>query len=412
MFVVLVIGLALMRESHEQPGATIEQNFVSWLVANTTRQSPAAPLALVEINDASLAGEHPWPWSPLDYALFLEAVLNFKPDVVGIEPPLEWNLKELPPDAQQKFPQYEKILHDRILRAPKILLGAELGFPEDPDIIPPLQPVPVFKTENLTGSVNAIPEFTSIEREPREDLRLAASLGFTNLPASENGVSRAPLLFRYRGQVVPSFVLQGLMLWFKVTLDEVKINIGSQITLGDKAKVPIDSAGSMLIDWKSPLTRVSFDDLLLAVQQAESKQKPVVAPEVVRGRFALLARTDAGVRTFDLPIGRKGSPGELFAAAIATVQNGHFIHRVGIWFDACVILFLMIWSWPLHRWRRRNGVIATAVLLIVYLMIGLAVFNAKLITVPLVLPAGLAVIVMIFRLLAPRDLPRVSATKA
>src|SRR5438128_9351709 len=64
MLIVLVVGLLLMRESRQNPGAMIENDYVDWLAANTTRNAIAAPLTLVEINDSSLADKHPWPWSP------------------------------------------------------------------------------------------------------------------------------------------------------------------------------------------------------------------------------------------------------------------------------------------------------------------------------------------------------------
>jgi CHASE2 domain-containing sensor protein len=150
MLLVLLFGLVLMRESRESPGLDLEESFVNWLAANTERHVPNAPLALVEINDSSLTADYPWPWTPLEYATFLDTVLQFQPGVIAIEPVLEWDEKKLPPDAQLRHPQYEKILHDRILLAPKILLGAMLGFPEDPDIVPPVQAVPVLR--QITGS--------------------------------------------------------------------------------------------------------------------------------------------------------------------------------------------------------------------------------------------------------------------
>ena len=403
MLIVLLVGLVLMRESREQPGARIEEGFVNWLAANTARVMPTPPLALVEINDSSLANGHAWPWSPFDFALFLETALSMQPAVAGIEPALDWDDQMLPPSAKLKLPQYEKILHDRILRAPKILLGAQLGFPEDPDIIPPLQPVLVLR--HIKGAAANIPQFTAIEHEPAEELRLAATLGFTNVPAPSGGglVRRAPLLFAYRGQVVPSFVLQAMMLWLALGPEDVKVDLGSSIDMGGKMSIPIDATGGMLVDFKSPFTRIGFDDLLLAKAQIDANKTPVVAPSDLRDKFVLLARTDVASRTVDLPIARKGSPGELFAAAIATLQNQTFIRRVGTWFDGCVIVLAMLLSWFLYRRPRRLALAITSIGMVAYLLIGLAVFNASLVALPLVLPVGLAVIIVLFRIFAPRD---------
>src|ERR1043166_8583639 len=219
MLLVLLFGLVLMRESRELPGATIEESFINWLAVNTPREVSTAPLALVEIDDSSIGEEHPWPWSPLDYALFLNAVQQFQPSVVAIEPVLEWDEKKLVPDAQAKHAQFKKILHDRLLTTPRVVLGAELGFPEDSDVVPPLQPVPILR--QIKGNIKALPEFTTVDHQPEEELRLSAKLGFTNVP-NTGSVHRAPLLFSYRGQAVPSFVLQALMLWLKLTPEDVK----------------------------------------------------------------------------------------------------------------------------------------------------------------------------------------------
>ena len=403
MLIVLLVGLVLMRESREQPGAGFEEGFVNWLAANTARVMPTPPLVFVEINDSSLANGHSWPWSPFDFALFLETSLAMQPAVVGIEPALEWNEQTLLPAAKMKLPQYEKILHDRILRAPKILLGAQLGVPEDEDIVPPLQPVPVLR--HIKGEAARIPQFSAIEHEPKEELRLASTLGFANVPAPSGGglVQRAPLLFAYRGQVVPSFALQAMMLWLSLAPDDVKVDLGYTIDMGGKMSIPIDATGGMLVDFKSPFTRIGFDDLLLAKAQIDANKTPMISSAELRDKFVLLARTDTASRTVNLPINRHGSPGELFAAAIATMQNQTFIRRIGTWFDGCVIVLAMLLSWFLYRRPRRLALAITSIGVVVYLLIGLAIFNTSLVALPLVLPVGLAVIIVLFRIFAPED---------
>lgn len=401
MLLVLLFGLVLMRESRESPGSDIEEGFVNWLAANTERHAPNAPLALVEINDSSLSSDYPWPWTPLEYATFLDTVLQFQPGVIAIEPVLQWDEKKLPPDAQLRLPQYEKILHDRILLAPKILLGAMLGFPEDPDVVPPVQAVPVLR--QITGSTKEIPEFTTVDRQPKEELRLASTLGFVNVPIGRGPVRRAPMLFSYRGQIVPSFVLQALMLWMKLTPDDVKVEIGSHISLGDKIKVPIDAAGGMLVDFKAPFARISFEDLPWAAQQAEKRHAPVIPLDAIQDKLVLLARTDANSHVINFPIRDKGSSGELFAAAIATLQNGMFIRRVGFSADAITIGVAMLLSWFLSRRTRKFTIAFIFTALASYVLIGLGLFAARLIALPVILPVGLAFLLVLFRLFTPDE---------
>jgi hypothetical protein len=242
-----------------------------------------------------------------------------------------------------------------------------------------------------------------VDREPKEDLRLASTLGFVNMPVGRGPVRRAPLLFSYRGQVVPSFVLQALMLWMKLTPDDVKVDIGSQISLGNKIKVPIDAAGGMLVDFKSPFTHISFEDLPWAAQQAEKRHAPVIPLDAIKDKLVLLARTDANSHVINFPISGKGSSGELFAAAIATVQNGMFIRRVGFYADAATIGVAMLLSWFFSRRSRKFTIAFIFTALAAYVLIGLSIFAARLIALPLILPLGLACLLVLFRLFTPDE---------
>jgi CHASE2 domain len=299
-----------------------------------------------------------------------------------------------------KHPQYEKILHDYLLRAPKVVLGARLGFPEDPDVIPPMQPVPILR--KVHGDRNSVLEFTVVEHQAKEEYRLSPTLGFTNLPISKGVVRRAPLVFRYRGEIVPSFVLQAMMLWLELTPDEIEVDIGSHIALANKVSIPIDALGMMLVDFKSPMERVGYDDLLLAAEQIQIKRKPVVAAELFKDRIVLLARTDSASRRLQFPTGRMGSSGDLFASAIATIQNRAFIHRVPGWADGLLLAGALALC-PLFVRISRQGVIFLSTLLIVgYVLGAMTLFGARLIWMPLLLPAGLLVFMTIYSLFVPR----------
>ncbi len=120
---------------------------------------------------------------------------------------LEWDHANLAQSERQKLPQYERILGDSLLRAPKVLLAADLGWPEDPETIPPIGEAPLLR--NVRGDLRAVPEWTVIEHEPKEELRLASTIGFTNIPESAHTVSSVPLVLRYQGRVVPTSAAPG-----------------------------------------------------------------------------------------------------------------------------------------------------------------------------------------------------------
>ena len=82
MFAVLVLGVLLAREAQGPPLAGIEETFINWLVANSNGEHSRAPVTLVEINDNCLP-YYPLPWSPLNYALFLDGALQFQARVAA-----------------------------------------------------------------------------------------------------------------------------------------------------------------------------------------------------------------------------------------------------------------------------------------------------------------------------------------
>ena len=401
MFAVLVLGLLMLREAQWPPLEGIEETFINWLAANSNEEHAQAPLMLVEINDNCLM-DHPWPWSPLDYASFLDGALQFHARAAAIEPVLAWDPKKLSPSQLLKQPQFEQILHDRILRTPKVELGAQLGFPEDPDVLPPLQPMPVLR--DVRGDMEAVPEFTVIDAEPGEDIRLTTGLGFANVPPSEPAARHAPLVFRYRGQIVPSFVLEGMMLWYGVVPDEVEVRLGSAIRLGNKLAIPVNRAGAMLVDWKQPYDHVGFDDLELAMDQADQLKgghSTAVDPARMKDRLMVLARTDARSQTLLFPTGRMGSAGQLFAAALATAETNAFARPAGRMGSVAVLLLGTALGWAMAA-RGKLWVPPMALGFAAgYLLLCLAVFEAARVALPLTPMLGLAGFAALFRLLAP-----------
>jgi hypothetical protein len=400
IFTVLVLGVLLVREAQAPPLAGIEENFINWLAANSNGEHSGAPVTLVEINDNCMLN-YAWPWSPLNYALFLNAALQFQARAVAIEPVLAWEEKSMATEQALQEPQYEKILHDAILRTPKLALGAELGFPEDPDVLPPMQPLPVLR--NVTGAVEAVPEYTVIEAEPGEDIRLTTALGFCNVPPSEQTARHASMVFRYRGNMVPSFVLEAMMLWYGVTPEEIEVRLGSEIRLGDKLTIPINRAGAMLVDWKQPFDRVGFDDMVLAEDQLEGKHATVIDPATLKDRLLVLSRTDSQSQTLPLGTGRMGSSGEFFAEALATAETGAFARPAGRGGSVLVLLLGLALAW----WIELRGKLVTVPAVIVfaagYLLVCLVVFEATRVALPLTPMMGLTVFVGMFRLLAPGE---------
>ncbi len=398
MILVALVGLVLMRESRQTPIDGLDESFADFLAINSRRTEEPAPVTLVGIDESALK-ERPWPWTPLEFALFFQAAEVFKPAASATSEVLRWDAKQMPPEAARKVQQYQKILREHVLRSSKVLLGAQLGYPADETAPPPVQETPLIR--NVSGDLSAIPEFTAIEAQADEDFRLSSTTGFTNVPQPARYTRTAPLVFRYHGQVVPSFVLQAFLLWEKLTTDDVTLVPGSHIALADRVKIPIDREGRMRIDFGVVRRRCGFEDLILASDQFENGRATLVPAEWLSEKMLLLARTDDAARNVKVAPGRYNAPGELFAAAIGTIQKGSFIRRVPEWFDYGIVAIMVLVARACRRWQKFSTLLILLLATVAYVMLAITFFGYSLVWVPIVLPAGLAIFITLFRLATP-----------
>jgi len=388
MLVVVLLGLLFLREPRLQ---RCEEVFLRWLLKNAQPRDTPPPLTIVEIGREPIPpkeGAEVDPMerflqgaasanSPLEAALFLQAALEFKPVVVAFEPVLKW------PEREK---DQEQIFLDQAMRVPKLLLGAELTATPDPDA--PVAEIPAFP--QVTGKRGDLIEFSGIGRQPDEDVRLIGTLGFLNLPNETAADVHVPLLFQYRGEVIPSFALQAALLWLRVTPAEVKIDIGKYIRL-PHSKIPIRSDGTAVINANAAkrARRFSLNELLLAAQQRQQGKASVHLDEM-RDQI-VLAR---------MPANSLASP-DVFAATIAAIQTNSFVRRVSWIFDCVMILVVAGASVPFRKFSRIDLMLWAIALSAGYCLIALGILSRWSIWLPGFLPLGALWIVVLFSLILP-----------
>src|SRR5438270_10570536 len=305
IIVVLLLGILFLREPRFQHS---EEYFLRWLIRHSQPAAKTVPITIVETGR-----ENPPP--PLETALLLQGILEFKPTVVAIEPVLQWG---------ERGKDREQIFIDQAMRVPKLMLGAELTATPDPDA--PVAEITGFT--RVTGRRGDLPEFSGIEHQPGEDVRILSTLGFINLPEESADDLHVPLLFQYRGEVIPAFALQAALFWMRLTPGEVKIDIGTAITLPNGTKIPIRSDGTLLINPRvvQRARHLTMNELLLAAQQHESGTATALRLQDIRSDL-VLARPESHAA-------------DLFAAAIGSIQTNTFVRRVSWIFD-CVMVVLV-----------------------------------------------------------------------
>lgn len=392
---VFLAGASLMREAAIGRLPRFDETWWAFLARHGTPKTVASKLTLVEITGDTLS-KHAWPWKADDFALFFHAVLPFEPAVLAVEPPLNSGRDA----ASENDSVFEKMLLDHVRRSPKLVLGGLLGVAPDAGAVQDLQPMPVLR--KVRGDLTRVPDFAAVEIWAEETLRLTTQPGWTNVPERNGPRGWCPLVLRYRGQPVPTMVLQLMMHLEKVTLDEVEVVLGSHIALGSSRTIPIDDSGRMLLNVGADFTRVSYDDLLLSREQLDRKEKPVKPAQLFTGRIVMLARTDTEARTVAMPDGRMVTPGEFVATAFATTEIGAFPRRIGSWFDWTLVGIASVLALWIRKWRPSLTILITLLLLMACATGAWWTFQSRQMLLPALLPLGLAVWVLLLRLVARR----------
>jgi len=379
MLVVLLLGILFLREPRLERH---EELFLRWLLKNSEPHGPAASLTVVEIEPAK-EGEVNSPRSganvvsPMELALFLQSALKFQPAVVAFENILKWRETEKDP---------AQIFIDLAMRVPSLLLAAELTATPDPDA--PGPEIPGFT--QVTGKRGDLVEFSGIGRQPSEEMRLIATAGFINLPEEISDGIHVPLLFRYRGEVIPSFAFEAILLWLRVNPGEVSIDLDSHISLPQGREIPIRSDGTLLISPNASrkARRMGMNDLLVAAQARDTEKNPGI--ESLRDQI-VLARTPAN------PL----SPPDVFAATIATIQSSAYVRRVSWIFDCVILLLVAALVTKLRDISRVDLVLGAIAFTAAYCLVALAVVSRWSIWLPGCLPLGAVWLLVLVSIVIP-----------
>src|SRR5207245_946048 len=235
-----------------------------------------------------------------------------------------------------------------------------------------------------------LPAFSWVDHQLGDDVRILSALCIINAPDESADDLHVPLLFQYRGEVIPSFALQAALLWMRLTPGEVKVDIGSAITLPNGTKIPIRSDGTLLVNPRvaQHARHITVNELLLAAQQHESGAATAIRLEDIRTQL-VLARAESNTP-------------DLFAAAIGAIQTNSFLRRVSWIFDCVMVVIAAAVSGALRRFSRIDLVIGAVAFSAAYCLIALAIISRFSIWIPAWLPLGAAWISVLFAIILPK----------
>ncbi|MEW6040761.1 MAG: CHASE2 domain-containing protein [Elusimicrobiota bacterium] len=376
-------------------------------------RKPSNKIAIVTIDDQSIANIGRWPWPRSIIADIVNRLSAAEPRAIGLnilftEPDKNQGLEELRAlrvkyagmifalknkiksksdqntmmeflnlitDAESRMDN-DTILADSLLSSGKVTLpmffniGKPLGAEEEE--IPPvlssntLTNVVETKAVGKQKSVSAVEGFAPIL--PYDIFAEAsANIGHSNLIADSDGViRRATPVIISDGKYYPSFVLQLVRSYLGIPIEQVKVLPGRGIEMGN-AKIPLDESMSMLMNFIGPAQTYQYNSVFDVLTEK-------IPPEVFKGKIILVGHMATGIADLNVtPVGSNFPGTEIIANAIQNILDQRFIQRPS-WASTVELATLIIGSLYtvllLPRLKAKWGAIVTLAIFVVILGAG------------------------------------------
>jgi adenylate cyclase len=282
---------------------------------------PDSEIAIVAIDDKSIAELGRFPWSRIQYVRLID-----KLSAAGV--------KLLIIDAlfsERESEQIDDAFSNAVKKAGNVDLAVFFDFDKD---------------SRVKSSTHTIPEIE----------RVAAGIGHINLFSDDDGVNRRNrLVIDAEGEHIPSLGLLGAM----VALGENKFILGPNIIHLGNRDIPVDANYSMLINYTGEAgnyPRFSFVDIL----------NGRISPEMLKKKVLFLGATAPGIYDMRATPFDNNVPGvELHATVADNIISGRFIRHTWLdsLFDLAMIVVLGSVTYYMAMYLRLHFVAPAAILL-------------------------------------------------
>ena len=380
-----VLALAMLLQFATDFIGTLERRFYDVASTSTARQ-PSDRIAVIAIDDQSIANIGRWPWprdvhaklvdqlSAAKASTVVHTAFFFEPQVdpglvylrkirqlidssaeaAGEEsappPPALAPIAELVAQAQTAL-ETDVVLAASLKKAGNVLLPSvfELGEPQGrPD-----QPMPGFANASAIDEPSGFSLATLRAQQPIALLGdAAAGVGHLNQFADVDGAVRAePLLLNYYGRAVPSLALLAALKGLNLGVADIRLNVGESVQIG-KLAIRTDAQALMLPQFypaqggKPAFAVDSFYDVL-------SGKIPAAK---YAGKIVIIGATAAGVGVqFPVPGYPALSPAETLAHITSSILSAHFIVQPAWSLWASLAAFLLVAAYVLAALPRLSA---------------------------------------------------------
>lgn len=419
---VLVVLAVLFLHGLTDFFGTLERRYYDFASTSTSRQ-PSDRIAIIAIDDQSIANIGRWPWPRDVHAQLIDQLSAAKAKTIAhtaffFEPQADRGLvfirkikEALGPVAdpaaapQGGLPeQLGKVIAEAeialdtdaklaasMTKAGNVLVPSvfSLGVPQGrPD-----NPLPAYALKSAVDELNGF-SLPAVRGQQPIELIGAAAAGIAHLnqwPDVDGAVRQEPLLINYYGKAVPSMSLLAAARSLNLGPADIKLNVGESVQIG-KLMVKTDESALMLPQfYKGKDGRPAF---------AVDSFYDVISGKIPASKYAdkivIIGATAAGVGTqFPTPAGPGLSPAETIAHITSSILSEHFIVQPvwGVWATLGVLLLVagyLIAGLP--RLSAGKAAIVTLVLFVLLLVIEFGLLSASATWLKFVFPAALLVI--------------------
>jgi serine phosphatase RsbU (regulator of sigma subunit)/CHASE2 domain-containing sensor protein len=332
------------------------------------RSSDPARVAIVDIDERSLAQYGQWPWPRTQVAKLVRRIAEGHPRVLGIDivfaepdrlspPEIARELPDLPASLAQglaQLPPSERDLADAMLAVPTVLALAP-GREDTTPSSDPMRPAPIRQAGDDPTSF--LKSYESLVRSLPDLGAAAQGAGAIAAEPDDDGiVRRVALAVSHDGTIIPSFALEVLRVAGaerSVVIDTGPFGI-EDIRIGG-VTIPTDGSGRAILHFAPRLARyISAVDVL----------DPAFDPAELRSQIVLLGVAGLGiVELQQTPLGLVQGV-DIHAQLVESMLLGSLLHRPPYldWVELGVALAAGLAAiWLLHYdWPVRAAAIALA----------------------------------------------------
>lgn len=352
---VLVVLAVLVLHSATDFFGTLERRYYDFASTSTSRQ-PSDRIAIIAIDDQSIANIGRWPWSRDVHAQLIDQLAAAKAKTIAhtvffFEPQTDRGLVFIRKIKEALGPPVDPAVVAGGLneQLSKVIAEAEVALDTDAKLaasmakagnvlVPsifvlgepqgkPDSPLPAYalKSPVEEGNNFSLPAIRG--QQPIEIIgSSAAGIGHLNqLPDVDGAVRQEPLLINYYGKAVPSMALLAAVKSLNLEATDIRLNSGEAVKIG-KLRIGTDEAALMLPqfykgrDGKPTFAVDSFYDVLSGKIPASK----------YTGKIVIIGATAVGVGTqFPTPAGPGLSPAETIAHITSSILSEHFIVQPG-----------------------------------------------------------------------------------